>query len=175
MVLTLKIIKMKQLKLTAICLFVSAMVFGQSLERQVIGNAGESVQNGTAGLSYTIGEQATASQIIPATKLTQGFQQVDPEEFVGILDLYAQQIQASVYPNPTVNILKLRSDLYTIGIDELDFQVLDLHGKLVLQGVVLSDGGSFDVSSLAASTYTLVLRSSNGDFEQKIRFVKIRL
>ncbi len=166
---------MKQLKLTIIALFASAFVFGQTLERQVIGSAGLAVQNGTAGLSYTIGEQATSSQIIPATKLTQGFQQVDPVEFVGILDLYANQIQASVFPNPTVKILKLQSDLYTIGIDELNFQILDLHGKLVLEGIVPSDGGSFDVSSLAASTYTLVLRAKNGQFEQKIRFVKIRV
>ena len=166
---------MKQLQLTIICLLASAMVFGQSLERQVIGNAGEAVQNGTAGLSYTIGEQATASQIIPATKLTQGFQQVDPEEFVGILDLYAHQIQASVFPTPTVNLLKLRSDLHTIGINELEYHILDLHGKLVMQGIVPSDGGTFDVSSLAASTYTLVLRDQNGSFEQKIRFVKIRV
>lgn len=145
--------------------------FGQSIERQVMGSAGEAVQNGTAGLSYTVGQQATASQIISAVKLTQGFQQADLEESSIVLDL-STSIKALVFPNPTVNKLHLKSDLYTLGIDQLNYKVFDLHGKLVFSGNIASNGGEIDVSSLAKSTYTLVLKSKDLKFNQRIRFVK---
>ncbi|MFY0644253.1 MAG: T9SS type A sorting domain-containing protein [Bacteroidia bacterium] len=164
---------MKKLIITLIACCMGLWSYGQSIERQVIGSAGEAVQTGSGGISYTVGQEATASQIIPATKLTQGFQQAGPEEFVGIIDLYTSTVKAIVFPNPTVNILQLRSDLHTQGIDHLDYQILDVHGKLVFSGNIASDGSTIDVSSLAASTYTLVLKSANQNFNQRIRFVKV--
>ena len=164
---------MKKLIITLVICCLGIWSYGQSLERQVIGSAGEAVQSGNGGISYTVGQQATASQIIPATKLTQGFQQADPDEFVGVIDLYTSTVKAMVFPNPTVDRLELRSDLNTQGIDQLDYQILDVHGKLVFSGSIASDGSSIDVSSLASSTYTLVLTSSNQNFNQRIRFVKV--
>ena len=165
---------MRQLKLTLIALLCSATVlFGQSLERQVIGNAGMAIQTASGGISFTVSQQATFSSILSSAKLTQGFQQVDPSEFVGVLDLKTITTTATVFPNPTVNTLTLKSNLMDDGIFELNYSILDLHAKVVFVGNVSADGGSIDVSSLAASTYTLVLQSDNMEFNQKIRFIKM--
>lgn len=164
---------MKRLNILILLLCCALFTFAQSLERQVIANAGLAVQNSSAGLSYTLGQEATASNITSTVKLTQGFQQVDPEEFLGVLDLNKINGQAMVFPNPTVNLLKVESNLLEHGINILNYQIMDLHGKIVLNSKVAAVGGQIDVSALAASTYTILLSSKDRTFQQRVRFIKI--
>ena len=52
---------MKKLIIICIIGLSASWMHAQSLERTVIGSAGLAVQNGTAGLSFTVGEVATNS------------------------------------------------------------------------------------------------------------------
>jgi hypothetical protein len=160
---------------TIVVCALSLSSLAQTIERQVIGAAGIAVQNGSAGLSFTVGELATLNASNSSSIFTQGFQQAEAEDLSNVVDLGVQAVQAVVFPNPTVQMLELKSDLHQQGITELDYEVLDMHGRAVIQGQVMADGGQIDVSSLAASTYTLVLRNSNGNFMQIVRFSKISI
>jgi hypothetical protein len=156
----------------SIC-FTGTALYGQSLERQVIGSAGLSVNNSTADLSFTVGEVATASTITGTATLTQGFQQANEEDFTGVIDVGSLNASAIVFPNPTVDVLQIESTLPSMGITTLDYKVLDLQGRLVLQGTIASHEGQLDVMALAASSYTLILTSTDKQFTQRVKFSKI--
>lgn len=159
---------MKKLMLICIIGLCGSLVQAQSLERTVIGSAGLAIQNGTAGLSFTVGEVATNS----ANLLTQGFQQPNIVNNTSTLDLSKTSQKAIVFPNPTVDILNIKSNLPEAGIAQLNYQVIDNTGKVVLSGQMVSDGGTINVQSLASASYVLVL--SNGtEFSQKVRFTRI--
>lgn len=159
---------MKKLIIICAVFFSCSFMNAQSLERTVIGSAGLAVQNGSAGLSFTVGEAATNS----ANLLTQGFQQPNIINNSGTIHLDKSNTLAIVYPNPAVDILNIKSNLPAEGINSLSYQVFDMHGKVVLSGSMASDGASISVLSLATASYVLVL--SNGtQFSQKVRFNRI--
>ena len=140
----------------------------QSLERTVIGSAGFAVQNTNAGLSLTAGEVAIQS----ANLLTQGFQQPTKPDNVGIINLPTIDALAKVYPNPTIDFLQIKSNLFELGIEQLEYTIIDITGKIVLKGSIKSNGAMINVVSLASASYILVL--SNGSaFNQKVKFTRI--
>lgn len=164
---------MKILVLIAGMFFMGQVLYGQSLERQVIGNVGLAIQNGNAGISFTVGEVATASGITNNGKLTQGFQQAEEEEFVGVIEVKDLTASAVVFPNPSKDVLQIKSTLPSLGINDLTYEVVDLQGRSVFNGEVGSDGGKIQISGIAKATYILLLKSSDGSFVQRIRFTKI--
>lgn len=164
---------MKKLFIITALFFSGSVLFGQSLERNVIGTAGLSTVTGSGSLSFTVGEVATASSITGSATLTQGFQQANEEDFVGVIDVKGLNASAIVFPNPTVDILKVKSTLPSLGIEKLTYKVMDLQGRIVLQGTVSSNDGSIDVMALAASSYTLILNSTDKQYSQRVKFNKI--
>ena len=141
----------------------------QSIDRQVIGSAGSAIENFSANLSFTVGEPVTLSSL-SSVKLTQGFQQIDQSELVGVLEL-TTKTKLSVYPVPTRSILVVKTT-FSGGEQMLRVDVLDAHGKQVLQTEVPAGGGAIDVSALSAAAYTLVLHDPDRDYHQRVRFVK---
>ena len=159
---------MKKLIIICIVLFGCVQLQGQSLERTVIGSAGIAIQNSSGGLSFTVGELATNASNL----LTQGFQQPTIKKNVGTVNVQNMNAEAIVFPNPTVDVLNIKSALPTVGIDNVSYKIVDNYGKTVLQGTIASNGGMIDVKSLASASYVLVL-SSGTDFSQKVRFTRI--
>ena len=64
-------------KLFFLCLFSTALVQAQSLERQVIGSTGTSFSNASAQMDFTVGELAVTTITDGTTELTQGFHQTN--------------------------------------------------------------------------------------------------
>jgi len=159
---------MKKVIIISLIFLSASFVNAQSLERTAIGSAGLAVQNGTAGLSFTTGEVATNS----ANLLTQGFQQPNILNNVGTLKLSEMSKKANIFPNPTVDILNIKSNLGKAGINTLSYQVFDAYGKVVLKGEIASNGSSINVTQLATASYVLML-SRGTDFSQTIRFSRI--
>ena len=159
---------MKKIILLCFCFTIGSMVNAQSLERMVIGSAGLAVQNTNAGLSYTVGETATQS----ANLLTQGFQQPKIKTNTGTIELDNLKTKAMVFPNPTVDILNIKSNLPLEGIQTLDYQVFDMYGKVVLSGNIAANGGVLDVSFLASASYVLTLTSGT-QYTKTVRFTRI--
>ncbi|MBT8326107.1 MAG: T9SS type A sorting domain-containing protein [Bacteroidia bacterium] len=148
-------------------------VNAQSLERQVVSTAGIAVQNSSAMISYTVGESATLSSVTQSVILSQGFQQADSTEFVGIPKLESFAPNLFVYPNPTRDNLNIQiNGLKQRGITHLNMQIMDLHGKLIKEISLDSKHEQIDVSELRASTYLIRLYSLDGSILQRVRFVK---
>lgn len=149
--------------------------FSQSLERMVIASAGSAVSNSETVFSFTIGEVSTesATAVSGTATLTQGFQQAEAEDFVGIIEVDEPLGNATVFPNPTVDILQIESTVPGIGVKDLEYQIIDLQGRIVMEGNAGSVGGQIDVRMLAASSYTLVLVARNKQFVQRVKFSKV--
>jgi hypothetical protein len=159
---------MKKLIIICVVLFGCVQLQGQSLERTVIGSAGIAIQNASGGLSFTVGEVATNGSNL----LTQGFQQPEVKNNIGVINVQGMNAQAIVFPNPTVDMLNIKSNLPNMGIQNVSYKIVDNYGKTVLQGTIASNGGMIDVVSLASASYVLIL-SSGTEFSQKVRFTRI--
>lgn len=164
---------MKRILSIAFCLGLGFASYGQSLERQVIGSAGSFMTNSSGSISFTVGELMVAYHTNSNGSLSEGFQQTASEESVSVLEVNKEGVQASVYPNPTDGILQLKSNLESIGVANLEYYVMDMQGRVVLNGATASNGGKINVSILSKSVYTIVLKSKTGQFQQRIRFTKI--
>lgn len=146
---------------------------GQTLERQVIGTTGAAVENTSAMLSYTVGEVSIQTAVTTSVILTQGFQQVDTTDLLGIpylTDLYAHML---VYPNPTNGSLSIRIDGH-INPDYgmLYLEVIDMNGKAVRTVPMDLPLVSLDVADLGNSAYLLTLSSEERGVVQRVRFIK---
>ena len=148
--------------------------FSQTLERQVIGSHGLSVEAvGIASLNSTVGETVIFSKIAPSVQLTQGFHQSELDDMTNVVDLEKNLVKAIAFPNPATNLIQVRSNLAEEGIAELRFSIIDLHGKEVFSGTINSTEAGINVGDLAASSYTLVLSNTAHNYRQHIRFTKV--
>lgn len=159
---------------TGIMLFAlaaSVAVSAQSLERQVIGSAGDYATGGNVSLSYTVGETATATLSGGNLILTQGFQQPD-DQMTGI-DEPVFNGEITVYPNPT-------SDIVMINItsdDDLILELTNVSGQQLMNRELVFQSGNYsgqvDLQKYAAGTYLLYLRDSEGRVVTNYKVQKI--
>ena len=150
----------------------------QSLERQVIGTAGDYVENGDISLSYTIGEPIIETAITGTIILTQGFQQPDAQRTSSGIDqdVAGVEVGYSVFPNPTTDILHV--NLTSNEAVEMIVELYDMGGKqnklqtskFLVSGTTNQE---FDVSHLAAAQYMLVFNNVNGKTLKSINFQKV--
>jgi Secretion system C-terminal sorting domain len=142
-----------------IIVFAIACIFTSSAQaQQVISASGSDYSNGSAQISYTLGETVTFTGISSGNALTQGFQQ-PALKVTGIETISAPDIK--VYPNPAFSILNI--ELATTG----SYQLHDLNGKLVREGL-LSDKSAIDMSEVAAATYVLTVAEGKNTNQYKI-------
>ena len=147
---------------------------GQSLEPEVLAVGGSHDEIPGASFSWTVGEMTVVSTAsAPTTILTQGFHQPFAIGIVGIEDRdpnggYVLGADLSIYPNPTAEILHLRSK-FTENV-VLHSRVIDLQGKEVYTSneQKLSAGvqvTAFNLAGLAQGSYIfqLTLHTLNGD------------
>lgn len=164
---------MKKIYLILLTAFITLDAKSQSLERQVIGSAGLFAENSSASLSFTVGEVVTESAVTSSVVLTQGFQQVNDDELIGIFEPLPESVTLLLYPNPTTEYLTVRSELYKKGIDELSYTIIDTQGRLVLSGKIPSGMAQIDVTNLASSSYTILFRSIDGHYMKHEHFIKV--
>ena len=168
----------KQPLLLICCLFLSSISFAQTtLERQVIGSAGSYATSGDISVSATVGETATETAISGTLILTQGFQQPNQEDFVGIEDEWNIIVDYNIFPNPTAD--KLIIELNTDKRIDLNFDLYDLRGRATpvdrisqqIQGKVKTE---MNLTSLAEGTYLLSLSNKDGKVIKSFRIQKIQ-
>lgn len=144
-------------KLLIITLLSSQILFGQSNTIVCGGNI-----NGVGGnISYTIGQIDYNSNSGTSGIITQGLQQ--PFEIFSIdinsVDSYNTDINAILYPNPTNEVINLKISDY--DLDNLFYQLYDLHGKLLLESKLHSDNSSINIESFADGSYYLKILKQN--------------
>lgn len=137
--------------ISILLLLLPVMALAQDPLQQVIGGTADQFSNDkvivTAILGEPISETFTSNQHI----VTQGFLQGD---------LLVSQIpkdlpfsfEISVYPNPVTEILLVETEEVN-----LSYQVLDLNGRILLQGRLKSFPKQISFSGFEAGTYILVI------------------
>ncbi|WP_196886924.1 T9SS type A sorting domain-containing protein [Aureivirga sp. CE67] len=84
---------------------------------------------------------------------------------IGIDEDKYSSSEISVYPNPTVDFINIKSK---VNFTKAIVNVFDLQGKLVLTKELKGNSSSIDIQNLEPGTYILNLNNNGKTFEQKI-------
>ena len=141
---------MKYRLLLIFFVFYSSSLFSQ----EVVSSQGDSYTNSGGSLDFTIGEVVTFTGSNVENILTQGFHQTN-WSFVNI-ENHVPSYEAIIYPNPAEDFLNIQASLY----EDVSYVLYDEMGKLILQGRLLSEKTSLEVSQLATGRYSLILNNS---------------
>lgn len=158
---------------TATCLFCVASLFGQQIERQVIGSAGQVFSTGTLSASSTVGEVATLTFAEGNNQLTQGFQQ-SMDVISAVIDL-GSGVGVELFPNPASDFATLRIE--TESNLDVRFDLVDISGRLIsskrqqLSASVTNH--TIDLSQLPSGTYFVRIATPRGSVLKTLKLVHI--
>ena len=155
---------MKKLFLT-FSLFSSGIILAQESV-----NTSGSIATGSGGTaSYTVGQVAYTSSLGSNGSVSAGVQQaytITATTGVGETNF---NLEASVYPNPT-------TDLLVLSVNELKedfkYQVLDMAGKLLINGKLTNTQKQLDFSSYAAGSYYVNIISNENKNMKTFQVIK---
>ena len=127
------------------------ILIAQSMERQIIGSTGASLNNTDISMSFTIGEIATTIFTTDELILLQGFHQ---GVFSDITD--NELLDLIIYPNPTVDSFKIKNLIKPAIIS-----IYDLRGRLILQKKNVITNEKIDVTTLSSALYIIKIKIGN--------------
>jgi len=121
--------------------------------QEVISTQGDSYSTTNGSIDFTIGEVVIDTGTDGTNDLTQGFHQTN-WNFLGVDD-FAPNYEAIIFPNPTQDVLNIR----TSDFERVTYTLYDAQGKLVLQAELSSEVTPIQVSRLAPGSYSLTLNN----------------
>jgi hypothetical protein len=144
-------------------LFFSIQIYSQNA---IVASGGNSIGS-NGNISYSIGQVIYTTNIGSNASISQGVQQ--PFEIQTLLgaENFNIDLHLSVYPNPTANWLTL--DIKNISRDNLQYQLFDLNGKLIISDSIKSQITTFQLENYPTSIYLLQILENN----KKIKTYKI--
>jgi hypothetical protein len=119
------------LKKTALLAFITLFTINL-FSQNVISSQGDSYNDSSASIDFTIGEVVTSTVTNSERSLTQGFHQTN-WSFVSI-ENHVPSYEAIVFPNPTEDFLNIKA----ISFKNINYSLFDEMGKLVLSGRLYS-------------------------------------
>lgn len=131
--------------------------------QEVVSTQGDSYSNASGSIDFTIGEVVINTGTDGTNDITQGFHQTN-WNFVG-LDDHAPDYEAIIFPNPTSDILNIRTSTF----ENVTYTLYDAQGKLVLQDKLSAEQTPIQVSQLAPGAYSLTLNNET----QKLKTFKL--
>jgi hypothetical protein len=140
---------MKKNTLVLFSLFASISVSAQ----EVVSTQGDSYSNASANIDFTIGEVIIDTGTDGTNDITQGFHQTN-WNFVGLED-FAPDYEATIFPNPTSEVLNIRTSTF----ENVTYTLYDAQGKLVMQDILSAEQTPIQVSQLAPGSYSLTLNN----------------
>lgn len=124
------------------------LTFGQRIDRYVIAAGGEYYETASTNISWTLGELVSDNYTVGDLFLTQGFQQGN------MVVTSNREIEAGfilkAYPNPVLDKLIIESEK-----QDLPFKILDIHGKVLENGIIHSSSFELDFTSYSSGIYFL--------------------
>jgi len=138
---------MKKITLVLFSLFATLTVSAQ----EVVSTQGDSYSNGSGSIDFTIGEVVINTGTDGTNDLTQGFHQTN-WNFVG-LDDNDPSYEATIFPNPTSELLNIRTSTF----ENVTYTLYDAQGKLILQDKLSAEQTPIQVSQLAPGNYSITL------------------
>jgi len=138
------------MKKTAFVLFSLFATISVSAQ-EVVSTQGGSYSNAGGNIDFTIGEVIINTGTDGTNDLTQGFHQTN-WNFVGLED-HAPSYEAIIFPNPTSEVLNIRTSTF----ENVTYTLYDAQGKLILQDKLSAEQTPIQVSQLAQGSYSLTL------------------
>ena len=135
----------------------------QITAQEVIATQGDSYSNTNANIDFTIGEVIIDTGSDGNNYITQGFHQSN-WNFTGLED-YAPNYEVSIFPNPTSEILNIRTSVF----ENVTYTLYDAQGKLIIQNILSTEQTPIQVGQLTTGKYSLILSSKN----QKLKTFKL--
>ena len=131
----------------------SLLATGSLSAQEVVSTQGDSYSNVSGSIDFTLGEVIIATESDGTNDLTQGFHQTN-WNFVGLED-FAPNYEATIFPNPTSEVLNIRTSTF----ENVTYTLYDAQGKLVLQNVLSAEQTPIQVGQLAPGSYSLILNN----------------
>jgi hypothetical protein len=156
---------MKKCTFVLFSLFATISVSAQ----EVLSSQGDSYSNGSGSIDFTIGEVVINTGTDGTNNLTQGFHQTN-WNFVGLED-FASNFEATIFPNPTEDVLNIRTSTF----ENVTYTLYDAQGKLVMQDILSAEQAPIQVSQLAPGAYSLTLTSELFTLNELNLLHKLRL
>ena len=138
---------MKKNKLVLFSLLTTLSVSAQ----EVVSTQGDSYSNASGSIDFTIGEVVINTETDGTSDITQGFHQTN-WNFVGLED-HAPNYEAIIFPNPTEDVLNIRTSMF----ENVTYTLYDAQGKLVMQNVLSAEQTPIQVGQLAPGNYSITL------------------
>ena len=152
---------MKKLFLTALLLFGFAIVTAQA---QQATTATGGIASGSGGIvTYSVGQVVYTTNTGSNGSVAQGVQQ--PYEISVVLGVENPKIRLTIqaYPNPTVDNLTL--NVGNNELSNLNFQLIDLNGRLIENRIISNAIETIGMENLAAAVYFLKVTRSNKEIK----------
>jgi hypothetical protein len=140
------------MKKTAFVLFSLFATISVSAQ-EVVSTQGDSYSNTSGSIDFTVGEVVINTGTDGSNSITQGFHQSN-WSLVGVVD-HDLSYEAIVFPNPTEDILNIR----THAFENVMYSLYDAQGKLIIQNKLSAEQTLIQVSHLAAGSYSLILNN----------------
>ena len=138
---------MKKNTIVLFSLFATLSVSAQ----EVVATQGDSYTNGDVSMDFTIGEVIINTGTDGSTDITQGLHQTNWT--ITALDSYSATYEATVFPNPTAEVLNIQ----TSHFENVKYTLYDAKGLLVKHGNISGEETPIQVSELASGSYSLIL------------------
>jgi len=120
----------KQLIIFSILLLTS-LSYGQTIERQVFGNAGIPVSNSTNSLNFTIGEAIIGTLSSSDSEIKQGFWNTSVLLTLSTDDFSNSSIDIRLFPNPVTNAINI--DFSDVASSNYLIEIFDVTGRKQLK------------------------------------------
>jgi len=130
------------------------LTFAQDPVQEVIGGTADQFSNNKVIVTAILGEPVSETFASNQHIVTQGFLQGDLLLSQVRKDL-PFPFEISVYPNPVTDILLVETEK-----ENLSYQVLDLTGRILMQGNLGSHPKQIRFSGFEAGTYFLVIENN---------------
>ncbi|MCH2046871.1 MAG: T9SS type A sorting domain-containing protein [Saprospiraceae bacterium] len=141
-------------------LFLGISTYGhsQSITRGSLTSAGGLFSAGGNTLTWTLAETVVGNFDGGTNgSLSNGQQQVVVSEQVSVRSLMEEQLELTIYPNPTTQFVNLE----VAEAQELQLQLLNSEGKLLQQQQLNQTHTQLDFSQLPAGSYWLSIQDAN--------------
>lgn len=155
--------KHKKVKLSVLLLGLGLTAQAQQATTATGGNA-----SGSGGtVAYSVGQVVYTTNTGTTGSVAQGVQQPYEISIVLGIDNHSINLELSAYPNPTTDYLTL--NVGNSELSTLNFQLLDINGKLIEAKKISSTTETIRMENLPSATYFLKVTNNN----QEVKTFKI--
>ena len=129
----------------------------QTASPELVSSSGDSFNNTSYQLDWSIGECITATHSAGDYVITQGFHQ-NSYVVTSVEDLRTD-IQMSVYPNPTSDFISLKVE--SSKAEDMQYTITDFSGRVLQTANFVEDIEQINFTNYAVGTYFITVLENN--------------